>query len=65
MDLNTSALAVIWLQKQPREGEDDLAAKGQLGNYRPHPAEITASVSSKMAEVSDASLASSSDSSPC
>jgi hypothetical protein len=45
-------------------GEDDLAAKGQLGNYRPHPAEITASVSSKMATVSDAILASSSDRSP-
>ena len=31
-DLATTALAVIWLQKQPGEAEGDLFAKGQSGN---------------------------------
>jgi hypothetical protein len=30
--LATTALAVIWLQKQPGEAEGDLFAKGQSGN---------------------------------
>src|SRR5271154_1385636 len=31
-DLAITALAVIWLQKQPGAAEDDLFAKGQSGN---------------------------------
>jgi hypothetical protein len=35
-DLAITALAVIWLQKQPAEAERNLFAKGQ--SYRPDPA---------------------------